>query len=227
MYRRLRVSKLGGDSRIQNEQGRELREALDSMLLSGNAPSIQAAIHALAWTGSEIRMLGGVLPKAEELLNMLAVWQSCEGIECHLMAWALNEQPLLERDALTEAGIAPTTNVANFLKAKYANAESGLGGYRNDAQAAVLMGWYLRTPWEDNELVKIIDNAFFQEITRPYMTIVDDENFERSKNLLATMGKAGNAMLNKREKQKAKWMKFVEQRRAAQIASDDDNDLPF
>jgi hypothetical protein len=226
MYRRSRA-KLGSDSRIQNEQGRELREALDSMLLFGNAPSIQSAIHALAQAGSEIRMLGDVLPKAEELLNMLSVWQSRKGIECHSMAWALSKQPLLERDALIKAGAAPTANVAKFLKANYEVMDSGSSTYQHEAQAAVLMGWYLRTPWKDNELIKIIDNAFFLEVTRPFFTIFDDEDFERSKNLLATLGKAGNAMLNKREKQKAKWMKFVEQRRAAQIASDDDNDLPF
>jgi hypothetical protein len=112
-----------------------------TMLDSTDLPSAAAASWALAWLGAS-RMVREATP--EMISRTFRVWQNAPSI--HFAGWALTELPLLPRDSpVGEAWV----DCDKFL-------ETQLNG--RHPIAALIIGWYRRSPWGDLELARHVQD---------------------------------------------------------------------
>lgn len=138
---------------------RELRESIGllypgliRMLDPTDLPSALAASWALAWIG-EHRFLTSP-PEPEVILSLYHLWRQQESVERgRYFAWALASQQLLPRETFSNDVWG---NCDSFLSQAITNEVRGRGQVN---KAALIVGWYRRSPWNDVELVDIISKS--------------------------------------------------------------------
>jgi len=148
--------KRGGDVQLKPEitvlrnQFQMLCDPLIKMLSCDDMPSALAASWAFAWTG-EHRLLSA-FPEPEMLSSLYQLWRELKSpTQARYPAWALGVQQLLPRDTFSEDSWG---DCDSFLQ----QAISTTYSYGRDEQAvaALVVGWYRRAPWTDEQLVQLI-----------------------------------------------------------------------
>lgn len=194
-----------GDFLAEN-QAQQIRTELNNLLNSGSLPAAYAVGWTLSWSGGNPRILGIVPPKAEEIISLFKLVVAESKAPYFVFSWALSEQPLLERDELLNDGFDISPYLEFMLKS-YFSSNMNRGIHFN--HCIVLLAWYCRKPWSDEELIKIIDDSYELNIQIPYYSISDERDFERAKALLSELGEAGKVMQMKREKRKQLWLEEI------------------
>ena len=147
----------------------ELLKLIDSE----DAPSSLAAAWALAWLS---RHSDG---KLDLSLNIFKAWLGFpKNISTHFLAWAFLEQELMPRDHYPGASWGECDD---FLLAKV---EDNDGMSKFARFAALTVGWYRKSPWNDAELVE----KLFDVIDLAY-----DDFFSTGEVLLNSLGDLGLA----------------------------------
>lgn len=138
-------------SQILGPYSQTFRQGFSEMVLSEDLPSVQAAAWALAWFGNA-RVWAEPTPM-ETIMRLFKYWR--EGAASELIrksAWAISSQPLFPRDAIQ---IESWGDCELWLKSQWQEQ----GRYEHGG-AAIVVGWYRRSPWSDTELVKMIEKHF-------------------------------------------------------------------
>jgi hypothetical protein len=155
----IRGKKIGRRKGLEKEF-RPLINHLTAMLELTDVPSAVAASWALVWV-AESRMIQN--PTPELIGRLFDLWRHTPSNR--YAAWALIELPLLPRDALSGDAWA---DCDQFLL-------SQLNG--ENAPAALLIGWYRRSPWSDSELtrhIKEYDVGRAQSVSRQLLRNLGD-----------------------------------------------------
>lgn len=146
---------------------------LTAMLDIQDLPCALASSWALAWIGRGRLLLKP--PEPELLLSLFRLWRyvSSNKQVRQYPSWALAAQPLLSRTTFTQ-------DVWGDCDTFLIDAEKQ---GEQPAEAALVVGWYRRSPWTDAELAELIAKGPLGPGTML--------------ELLETLGKAGKQVLNK------------------------------
>jgi energy-coupling factor transporter ATP-binding protein EcfA2 len=202
---------------LSENQAQQLRAELNSLLISGSLPAAYAVGWALAWSGGNAQVLGIITPKPEEIVYLFKFVVTEKEVPYFVFSWALSEQPLLERDALLKNGFDISPYI-DFMRKSYRSENFNRGIHFKEC--IVLLAWYCRKPWSDDELIRMIDDVYKQKVNVPYYGISDEKKFIRAKALLSELGDGGKLMQKEREKKKELWLELVRK-------DEEDMDLPF
>jgi hypothetical protein len=120
-------------------------QEFSKMILSKDLPSAQAAAWALAWFGYA-RVWTNPTP-ISIIKQLFAYWREETASELvRKSAWAISTQPLFQRNAI------PTEfwgDCDSWLQSQYQ-------GTLQHQAGAIIIAWYRRSPWTDNELASMI-----------------------------------------------------------------------
>lgn len=156
-------------------------------LLSTGDPSLASAVcWALAWIG--YNSLVNELPNSELLKTLFTLWRRAKtDLEGRYSAWALSSLPIADRGTLDRTKLGDCSDFLN----KYAEDE----GHDSDIfrRSALIMGWYLKTPWSDAELAQRLMKSFSGLYKR------DKSNLRV---MLSALGEPGIAALKQLDKKK-------------------------
>ncbi len=118
----------------------ELHQGLQRMLSPDDLPSALPATEALVWLG--VYATGSDPPNASLVLALFHLWRNAENdMVATYAAWALSSQAVLPRDSFECDSWGDCD--AFLLQAE----KQGL-----KFEAALLVGWYRRSPWSDSEI---------------------------------------------------------------------------
>lgn len=158
--------------------GEDYRSGFLEMLRSGDPPSAQSASWAIAWFGlSQVWHQPGSLDMLKELYRL---WRHEDAPELvSKAAWAFRAYPLYPRDSISGEFWG---DCEEWLKAQW---NGGDGNARS--AAAILLGWYRRSPWTDDELAVMIQTHYKSR----------SQQIGNIKEILATLGDAGASVLRK------------------------------
>jgi hypothetical protein len=178
------------DTALQ-EHFHPLIPALNEILNDDDWPSALAASWAMAWVGS--RRLQSSPPEPKTILSLYKLWHKQELKEqSRYFAWALSTQPLLPRETFN---IEVWGDCDLFLRqALLANEQkTRLSEF---ARAAVVVGWYRRSPWSDSELVDLISK-------QPDSLMGHSSSESTLCELLGNLGDSGRVVLKEWERKRA------------------------
>ena len=125
-----------------------LVRSISKMLDPSDLPSALTSCWAIAWMGE----LSVVPPEAEMILSLFRVWHQLDSEEqTRYPAWALATQRLLprhtfSRDVWGDCDLFLSQAISDRLRSKQL---SGL-----------VIAWYRRSPWSDDQLAKIVNSHF-------------------------------------------------------------------
>jgi hypothetical protein len=163
---------------ILRERFQGLYDGLNSMVSTGDMPSVLAASWALAWIG-ENRLFAN-RPKPEMILNLFQIWRAVQFREqTRFAAWALSSQELLPRETFA-ADVWGDCDA--FLHQIVTNEEFR---WRRIHHGAFVVAWYRRSPWTDAELVERLSKRV-DRFSDLHPTVRD---------LLVSLGKAGQKVI--------------------------------
>ncbi|MFN2377541.1 MAG: NACHT domain-containing NTPase [Candidatus Binatia bacterium] len=165
-----------------------LTAGLGAMLTYEDVPSALAAAWALAWIGAN--QLMDAPPKAEWIVKLAGLWsQSRTPESARFFCWAIYSQELLSRDAIDVA-------LWGDLDSLIRRAVELKGPGFNEApqrHAALVLAWYRRSPWSDEELVSVAAKCLGRK----------DREIPRSlRSVLVDLGPAGRELVSRFEKKR-------------------------
>jgi hypothetical protein len=122
------------------------------------------------------------------LLSLYWFWRRLKSsTQAHYPAWALAAQKLLPRDTFSKESWG---DCDGFLQE--ATAINGTVDTDQPLRAAVVVGWYRRAPWTDEELIQLI---------RADMNLHSPTSVE----LLENLGSLGNDALRDLQREEPRW----------------------
>ncbi len=131
---------------------RLLRDAVGSLLDLEDLPSSLAACWALSCIG--MHRLTSLPPRPGLLISLYRIWREAESEEvARYAAWAFATQPLLPRDTFEDSAWGDCESVLR----RAVDGSDRAAGFGFDA--AMVIAWYRRAPWEDSILVRMIAEA--------------------------------------------------------------------
>jgi hypothetical protein len=161
---------------------------LAAMLTPSDWPSALAASWAIAWIGEHQLMVSP--PEPQMLLSLFGLWRQGGLIHrARYPAWALQAQALLSRNTF-DANAWGDCDI--FLRQAVDIEDFRL---REMKTAALVVGWYRRAPWNDNELAEQIGKN-----GRGYFA----GSAQTGEAMLKSLGRMGRLVLNewKRESER-------------------------
>jgi hypothetical protein len=172
-----RCVRLAHHMHVQKTNAAPFDDLLPALIAMANSPTVQeqvAASWACAWMAQN-RLLQHAIPRAC-LLRWFGLWQHhATTAYARYFAWALKAQALLDRDTFTPAVWGDCNS---FL------CEAIERGEQQQEEAALVVMWYRRGPFNDAELVMALEKTGGQYNRTPTMRA-----------LLASLGEAGQAVL--------------------------------
>jgi Restriction endonuclease/NACHT domain len=163
---------------------RSIFGSLSPMIRVDDLPSAAAASWALAWLGENELFLEP--PTPELLMSLYSVWRRLEQVyTARYPAWALATQPLLSRDTFSP----DMWGDCDVLLRKALT----LDDYRGSeiTIASLVVGWYRRAPWTDDELVELLTER------------IDERRLQRTVlGLLENLGEEGKRVFNRYEQRR-------------------------
>jgi hypothetical protein len=127
-----------------------LSDGLSKMLNPNDLPCALAASWALAWIGERQLLVNP--PEPEMILSLYQVWRRIKSNgQAHYPTWALTTQQLLPRDTFKKDVWG---DCDSFLR--QAVASEVKYWQTGPPHSALIVGWYRRSPWSDDELVEQI-----------------------------------------------------------------------
>ncbi len=131
-----------------------LSAELSEIIATDDLPLAVAASWALAWFGERRRTQR--YPSISTLLRLWELWRGNDAAPFgRYFAWALSSLPLLDREAINHQLWSNCDDT--FLQKKAADFSPGAFTRRSTtANAAMLVAWYRRSPWDDSTLVEMI-----------------------------------------------------------------------
>lgn len=107
--------------------------------------------HTRAWTYEQ---------RPDVLIQLLSLWRESPMIEVQRVAsWAISTLPIIDRELKPITNIEPT--LPDFIKEQYTLDE---GDYPNHFKknACLVIGFYIKAPWSDEEIAKLIASRLEQ-----------------------------------------------------------------
>jgi hypothetical protein len=216
-------------------QRTKLLNHFKSLIASNDPPSMLAGAWAMAVGLVGLGVLGAPTPDPAFVLLLLRSWYAAASPELsRMLAWVLIVQPLVPRDAFQQADVYEP-NYAVFL-VELAELFYNDMLEAHGMEAVVLAAWYLRGPWSEAELVRLIEQTYWGGKSAAYNSPPNWSTATREdlltmlqslEGLDSSHTKLRNLMIEQLNNVPPLKEKEVSSYEGHPIASDDDNDLPF
>lgn len=166
---------------------------LIEMACSADNPAIYAACEALRNDANSAELLATAQVDTSFLLKLFGAWrratswQIADTIAAVILACAPFERITLPNVSYDSTG------AMNFLleKVEPTNKRSSY----IEARAAIVFGWYWRKPWQDTELVELVNLFYMLNAPIPYLRLMKSASIIRGRSILQTLGLNGQNML--------------------------------
>lgn len=183
-------------------RAQEIRDLLAAMIHSGYNPSVLAASWALVWC--KLTILHETHLQPEDISQLVNIWYNHPKTEtARFAAWATYVHPLLERSALTN--LLPIEGEFDKFLLRAGGSGSGIA----ISNAAITIGWYRRSPWNDEELAELIKESYGLD----NKSARHRSDLRNPKQMLAALGEAGERVLQERSRLEAE----MQQEQSAQV----------
>jgi hypothetical protein len=136
----------------------EVCDGLCAMVKSEDLPCAHAASWALAWIGNRRLFQNGL--DSNTIVALYRLWRESRSKRLsRYFAWALSEQPPLPRETFSHDVWGECDEALREAASEEEKREFG--------QCAVIVGWYRRAPWSDDQLMELVSklpNMHFDSI---------------------------------------------------------------
>jgi hypothetical protein len=182
----------------------QIVSVLRAMLRSADPPSVYAASQAWQLDATDVNLLRSVPFSAEGVLELFEAWRAAATPRlAQCIAQTLSVCTPID-PLLLQGHLLPQAEIADFLEDKFSSlfdldATGTLMPW--EAKAAVLMGWYWRAPWREEQLVLMIDTLY--QIAKTYLIAPWHRYAElkRATSMLLALGQAGKDKVAEREEE--------------------------
>jgi len=163
-----------------------LGDQLIPILYSDNPRCYFAASWAFAWLGE----INGWIPthKPEVIIRLLDIWKNSPLADIQRSAsWAISSLPIMERGIIPL--LEPNQDLIDFIKQQSLTKDEDTSSetYENKLLASLIIGFYLKTPWTDEELAQLVMPKVNREKKHGLRLPI--------KSFLKALGQAGEAQL--------------------------------
>jgi hypothetical protein len=206
-----------------------------AMIASDDLPSVYAGAWAMAIGLKELGLLDTPTPDPAFILLLLRNWCAASSLEMsRMLALVLVAQPLVSRDALQQANVYETGYAAFLVELAELYYNDMLE--RDGMNAVILTAWYLRGPWSEAELVRLIEQTYWAGKSATYNSPPNWPVATRARLLTMLQSfelldsshiELRDLMIGQLNEVPPSKEKEVPTYRTYSIASDDSDDLPF
>lgn len=184
------------------KQINKLINTMIPLLFSNTFALISSSLWAIAWIGQG--KLWSPINKPEILPRIVSLWEEHETQEiAYFASWALNSLPIIDR-AIYQRPIIKD-DLSDFIEEQYSidyeqNLEESSDvtiKLKNRKQASIVLGFYLRSPWNARKISTIIKKDYYEEEKLHRWPGISETN--RAPNtfaMLEQLGKSGELQIN-------------------------------
>lgn len=209
-------------SLVSKEMAKKICTILERMIEIDSTPEQLSACWALGWMADSSVYINF---NTSLICRLYTIWRTSQSdMTARYAAWAISDQKITVRHQLsldTKMINSMPTGEA-WRKMQSIGKESTVYLERIAGKANLIMNWYMRSPLDDVELSKMIEEEYnYLDVKVKY---VDRPELVQATQMLLSMGDAGKRLLDKR---RAAEKLIVVNPVITSIYNDDDDDLPF